>query len=73
MMERRARARYESRMRSVAELERLAQVARHQARITTNLETSEVLLEIACEFATAAKDRRIALEEEQRKSLVTAA
>ena len=53
---------YRDQMRRVAELERLARVAREQARLTTNRETSEVLLQIAHQFAMAAEDRRATLE-----------
>ena len=49
-------------MRRVAELERWARVARQQALLTTNRETSEALLEIARKFAMAADDRRASLE-----------
>lgn len=44
------------------ELERLARVARQQARLTANRETSEALLQIARQFAKAADDRKAALE-----------
>jgi hypothetical protein len=49
-------------MRRVFDLERLARVARQQARLTTNPETSEALLKIARQFAEAADDRKAALE-----------
>lgn len=49
-------------MRRVFELERLARVARQQARLTANRETSEALLQIARQFAKAADDRKAALE-----------
>jgi len=49
-------------MQRVAELERLARVARQQACMTTNRETSEVLLEIARQYESVADDRRVTLE-----------
>lgn len=53
---------YRDEMKRVAELERLARVAREQARLTTNRETSEVLLQIAAQYQRVADDRRAVLE-----------
>ena len=53
---------YRVQMRRVVELERLAKVARQQACMTTDRETSEVLLQIAHKYERVAEDRRATLE-----------
>ena len=53
-------------MRRVGELEQWARVARQQALLTTNRETSEALLEIARRYAMAADERRAALKAANR-------
>jgi hypothetical protein len=53
-------------MKRVAELERLAKVARQQSHMTANREAREVLIEIADGFMAAATDRRVALASVQQ-------
>ena len=48
-------------MRRLAELEELARLAREQAFLTANKETSQLLREIAVKYAKAASERRKAL------------
>ncbi len=52
-------------MHKVAELERLALIARQQAAFTTNRETSEMLLGMARKFTKDAADRKAALANRQ--------
>ena len=53
-------------MHRVAELERLAQIASQQARMTTNQEARDVLLDLVRKFTDAANERRAALAEAQQ-------
>ena len=52
-----------SNMQGVDELERLAQLASQQARMTTNPEARDVLLDLARKFTDAANEHRAALAE----------
>lgn len=55
-------------MRRAAELQQLARLARQQALLTTNRETSQVLLEIERQYSNAANARVSAMDDERSSS-----